>query len=611
MDAIYVCGFAAVVDADKDDIYRFNEHELKKMHLRQPLSCKLFYQHDTDCHIGYVLIFIPTDKGLFCVSSISSATFLSVINKVASIYTFNADVGDDINKKKLCLLKKIAPQYSLTVLRDRSKIDSEDYVEELSIVGLGARRQTSVTYFLDLSKITHLMKQYGIYLTKEIMRYIQELQSIVANGIPVTDFIEDHEVTVKILCGVLRHSQHKGRSSILRQDSKPFKLDDTYLVAEMESQDNSVPMPVVTNLLQILTKAILPEKLHHESAQEEPMCSTQKKITSNLSTSSSSVNNADRMNSFEGNSNRPTSYYDPTRSMQGHTAHQNPVGMPNFNPYGQSVGNMALSAHPPGQVPYTQHPSYNFMMHTAPYLQTGANAPPSPWFNYAPPNFVHSTDATNQANSNEHRALDKVAKLLEEKINQIGGNESRPEAEPISNMYNKRIGELTHTVNSLVKRIDGLDDDSPKSKRQKVKHYCEYDNAHESDWIRNPSLLTDRIQRIVDAAMNSKHHSGIAHGDGRSNLAQKPLSSYAESQVPTEQKNGASKTPATQSTTEHDTGDFLQQKTKQCVAPSSNINKSEVIKACMPMSSIAEDDRVSLKQWHKELTDQIERDKDI
>jgi len=237
---IIIAGYAATTDKNTFP-YDLSQAELAKLNITQfPLK----YEHDIV--IGGVALTFVTKKGLYIISCITNDVFLNALSKISNNYCFT---GKQVLDKQLCILQKIACEYSLKTLLDKQFLSDQAFIKEVSLVGLGARRNTAVRFYKQISsQLFNDLKQDGISLNEKTLQFaLQQLNARKCDN----DNLAQEAVFVKLISNVLRQSQIPNRQDLLKQDFKNIGLDQSFLTASMMSNDTltlSLPKSLVENI---------------------------------------------------------------------------------------------------------------------------------------------------------------------------------------------------------------------------------------------------------------------------------------------------------------------------------------------------------------------------
>ena len=223
MKNVYFLGIGA--DPNDSGIFRINDEQLSNL---SQYNKKIPLTVNHGVTVGEVSALIYQDK-LYAVGEITNATFLdemiNTLNNYNSLKCQDEAKAIDI----YVLLQLCYPAISLRTLQDFDKSNQLDFVRHVSLVPLGARRNTTVVYADSLDAV---FKKSNI-TSRSILQNIQQLFE--KNKRLDCDFdsspLDISDFWPCVFAQQVYINQNDNRKPILKHDYKTTKFDSSFLDA--------------------------------------------------------------------------------------------------------------------------------------------------------------------------------------------------------------------------------------------------------------------------------------------------------------------------------------------------------------------------------------------
>ena len=234
---------------DTSERLQLNVSDFKR--LKNNIPVKL--EHKNNCVVGFTrLIRLYENKILYLFGEITSSILLKILKASTSRYNKLRREKEgkltDINYKTF--LQIIYPELSLTT--QTFKRGTEQFLVEVSLVSLGARRNTPVFYFEDVKELLDVSKNN---VPDEVVKGILGVSN--KRYLPVDSDISAFDIIVDIVYALQSDSQRKRQ---LQLDYKGVAFDPDFVFAGMSTNNSggtpafgsdfiSVPADKYINLL--------------------------------------------------------------------------------------------------------------------------------------------------------------------------------------------------------------------------------------------------------------------------------------------------------------------------------------------------------------------------
>ena len=203
--------------------------------------------HKREITVGYTRLLKLYDNKLYTFGEIASVTLIKILKLLTAKYNELRRAKDQIKGSVdyLTLLQVIYPELSLTTRI--SKEGTDEFIIEVSLVTLGARRNTPVFYF---ENIDDLFTRENIppEATRDILSTVSRQPPLIADNLSATDIIVD-------LVYALQSDDSWQRKRLLKADYLGASFNSDFVHASMMSGNNegggyiSVPIDKYFNLL--------------------------------------------------------------------------------------------------------------------------------------------------------------------------------------------------------------------------------------------------------------------------------------------------------------------------------------------------------------------------